>query len=198
MDSVVDLTVPPLDVAARLYRSTSGDEPCYVPARRRLGHRRLQHPPPAPVARHGVTGRPVRPPHQEEREALPLRLPPALRTIPAPAASQPQTATEPEPDPLPRLPLVTPGAVEFDRVVPASGNVFVEGRQFWLGPARAGSHHVLGRPRCDPPARRWCPHQVGSLASVHRRHRPPRRHRWPSRRPTTTATRRQPGRRGRG
>jgi hypothetical protein len=62
MDSVVDLTVPPLDVAARLYRPTSGDEPCYVPAPRRPGHRRLQHPPPAPVARHGVTGRPVRPP----------------------------------------------------------------------------------------------------------------------------------------
>jgi hypothetical protein len=65
---------------------------------------------------------------QEEREALPLRLPPALGTIPAPAASEAQTATEPEPDPLPRLPLVTPAAVEFDRVVPASGNVFVEGR----------------------------------------------------------------------
>jgi hypothetical protein len=75
---------------------------------------------------------------QEEREALPLRLPPALGTIPAPAASEAQTATEPEPDPLPRLPLVTPAAVEFDRLVPASGNVFVEGRQFWLGPARAG------------------------------------------------------------
>jgi hypothetical protein len=100
---------------------------------------------------------------QEEREALPLRLPPALRTIPAPAASQPQTATEPEPDPLPRLPLVTPGAVEFDRVVPASGNVFVEGRQFWLGPARAGititfwaDHDVIhllagGRPAGPPP-----------------------------------------------
>jgi hypothetical protein len=28
--------------------------------------------------------------------------------------------------------------VEFDRVVPASGNLAVRGKQFWLGPARAG------------------------------------------------------------
>jgi hypothetical protein len=68
---------------------------------------------------------------EAEREALPLRLPPALTTLPAPAP-------QPEPDPLPRPPLVTPGAVEFDRVVPPSGNMFVAGRQFWLGPARAG------------------------------------------------------------
>jgi transposase InsO family protein len=72
-------------------------------------------------------------PH-EEREALPLQLPPALMTIPAPTANE----AEAEPVPLPRPPLVTPGAVEFDRVVPASGNMFVAGRQFWLGPARAG------------------------------------------------------------
>jgi hypothetical protein len=30
------------------------------------------------------------------------------------------------------------GPVEFDRVVPASGNLAVQGKQFWLGPARAG------------------------------------------------------------
>jgi transposase InsO family protein len=30
------------------------------------------------------------------------------------------------------------GSVEFDRVVPASGNLAVRGKQFWLGPARAG------------------------------------------------------------
>jgi transposase InsO family protein len=71
----------------------------------------------------------------EERRALPLRLPPALASIPATAAPP---EPESEPVPLPQLPLVTPGAVEFDRVVPASGNMFVEGRQFWLGPARAG------------------------------------------------------------
>ncbi|SIS03582.1 hypothetical protein [Micromonospora avicenniae] len=30
------------------------------------------------------------------------------------------------------------GAVEFDRVVPPSGNLQVAGKQFWLGPARSG------------------------------------------------------------
>jgi hypothetical protein len=75
---------------------------------------------------------------ETERQALPLRLPPALMAIPAPLANGPLSETEAEPDLLPQLPMVTPGAVEFDRVVPASGNMFVEGRQFWLGPARAG------------------------------------------------------------
>jgi hypothetical protein len=31
------------------------------------------------------------------------------------------------------------GPVEFDRVVPPSGNLWVASRQFWLGPARAGT-----------------------------------------------------------
>jgi hypothetical protein len=30
------------------------------------------------------------------------------------------------------------GPVEFERVVPASGNLAVAGKQFWLGPLRAG------------------------------------------------------------
>ena len=30
------------------------------------------------------------------------------------------------------------GPVEFDRVVPPSGNMEVRGKQFWLGPARSG------------------------------------------------------------
>jgi transposase InsO family protein len=39
-------------------------------------------------------------------------------------------------------------AVEFDRVVPPSGNLQVAGKQFWLGPARSGGDgEVLGRPR---------------------------------------------------
>ena len=33
---------------------------------------------------------------------------------------------------------VEPGPVEFDRVVPPSGNLWFARRQFWLGPARAG------------------------------------------------------------
>ena len=68
-----------------------------------------------------------------ERDALPLRLPAAL--VAAPSPPEP-----PKPErvlPLPPL-APTPGAVEFDRVVPASGNMSVEGKQFWLGPARAG------------------------------------------------------------
>jgi transposase InsO family protein len=73
---------------------------------------------------------------EAERDALPLRLPPALTAIPAVEATRPEP--DPEPVVLPQLPLVTPGAVEFDRVVPPSGNMFVAGRQFWLGPARAG------------------------------------------------------------
>jgi transposase InsO family protein len=69
-----------------------------------------------------------------EREALPLRLPAALvaATGPPPEPPKPERVL-----PLPPLP-ATPGAVEFDRVVPPSGNLSVEGKQFWLGPARAG------------------------------------------------------------
>jgi hypothetical protein len=44
-----------------------------------------------------------------------------------------------EPDPLPALTSPwTGGPVEFERVVPPSGNLQVAGKQFWLGPARSG------------------------------------------------------------
>jgi hypothetical protein len=69
-----------------------------------------------------------------ERDALPLRLPAALAAAPAP----PSSPEEPEPEPVLRVPALVPGAVEFDRVVPASGNLAVAGKQFWLGPDRAG------------------------------------------------------------
>jgi transposase InsO family protein len=70
-----------------------------------------------------------------EREALPLRLPAAHTAAPAPPGQEPELAAEV----LPLPPLeATPGAVEFDRVVPASGNLGVAGKQFWLGPVRAG------------------------------------------------------------
>jgi hypothetical protein len=68
-----------------------------------------------------------------EREALPLRLPAAL--VAAPPPPEP-----PKPErvlPLPPL-APTPRAVEFDRVVPPAGNMWIAGKQFWLGPARAG------------------------------------------------------------
>ena len=69
-----------------------------------------------------------------ERQALPLRLPAVLVAAPAlaPEAPKPERVL-----PLPPL-APTPGAVEFDRVVPASGNLAVAGKQFWLGPERAG------------------------------------------------------------
>jgi len=61
---------------------------------------------------------------------LPLRLPVALTSVPSADASQgsgPARAQPYDGDP-----------VEFERVVPPSGNMEVTGRQFWLGPRRAG------------------------------------------------------------
>jgi Integrase core domain len=80
-----------------------------------------------------------------ERDALPLRLPAAL--VAAPAPPQPK---ELESEPVLRVPALVPGAVEFERVVPASGNLAVAGKQFWLGPDRAGIT-VTCRPRRHPP-----------------------------------------------
>jgi transposase InsO family protein len=69
-----------------------------------------------------------------EREALPLRLPAALTAAPSPPPEPPKPERV-----LPLPPLApTPGAVEFDRVVPPAGNMWIAGKQFWLGPARAG------------------------------------------------------------
>jgi hypothetical protein len=74
-----------------------------------------------------------------DAQLLPLKLPATLATaLAAPTATG---AAEEEP---PRPDVVIPGqrwigeAVEFDRMVPPSGNLGVAGRQFWLGPARAG------------------------------------------------------------
>jgi transposase InsO family protein len=72
---------------------------------------------------------PVAPP---ERELLALWLPGAL------AAVAECSADAAEPDVVAPAQRVADGAVEFERVVPASGNLWVAGRQFWLGPARAG------------------------------------------------------------
>ena len=75
-----------------------------------------------------------------ERQALPLRLPAALAAAPNPAPEPPKPERV-----LPLPPFAsTPGAVEVDRVVPPSGNMWLEGRQFWLGPARAGSPSPSG------------------------------------------------------
>ncbi len=77
---------------------------------------------------------------------LPLRLPATLRPVPEPdPATEPDPAAGPdpaaEPDAQPAVEPVTVysgGPVEFARVVPASGNLAVAGKQFWLGPTRAG------------------------------------------------------------
>jgi hypothetical protein len=67
-----------------------------------------------------------------EEDLLPLRLPAVIALAPAPAP-------DPEPVPRPSIPAAWQGGpVEFDRVVPPSGNMEVLGKQFWLGTARSG------------------------------------------------------------
>ena len=74
-------------------------------------------------------------------EVLGLRIPPELAVSP-PAQAQPA----PTPAPAQTPPAAVPGtagpltghAVELDRVVPPSGNMWVAGQQIWLGPALAG------------------------------------------------------------
>ncbi|MEV4167914.1 IS481 family transposase [Nonomuraea sp. NPDC049709] len=84
-----------------------------------------------------------------ERELLPLRLPAILTAAPDPApaadaaAATPKRKSSDEDMPVDRRSTRTAafwpgGPVEFERVVPASGNLGVAGKQFWLGPARAG------------------------------------------------------------
>lgn len=68
-----------------------------------------------------------------QRELIELWLPPVLATSPG-GSSQPAPADSPAPPGR-----WLGGPVEFDRVVPPSGNLWVAGRQFWLGPARAGT-----------------------------------------------------------
>jgi transposase InsO family protein len=67
------------------------------------------------------------------QQDLPLRLPPSLAALPAtPAPASPAP------------PAASGGlAVEVDRVVPASGNMFAAGRQVWLGKPLAGQKVTL-------------------------------------------------------
>jgi transposase InsO family protein len=74
---------------------------------------------------------------EEQRELVELWLPPALEAAPtstAVAAGAAGVSAAGEPSRLDWL----GGPVEFDQVVPPSGNMSIVGRQFWLGPARAG------------------------------------------------------------
>jgi transposase InsO family protein len=68
----------------------------------------------------------------EQRELLAIWLPGALSAVPAPPTVE--LAVDAQAAPA----AVDGGPVEFDRVVPPSGNLSVAGRQFWLGPQRAG------------------------------------------------------------
>src|SRR5215471_13278203 len=74
----------------------------------------------------------------EAERLLPLRLPAILSPVPA---TQDHRDTGPAPVSRPAaaaVPTYDGGPVEFERVVPPSGNMEVTGRQFWLGPRRAG------------------------------------------------------------
>jgi transposase InsO family protein len=72
---------------------------------------------------------------QAEQELLPLRLPAVIALAAAPAASPAGASADDEP---PAARVYDGGPVEFERVVPASGNMQVARRQFWLGPDRSG------------------------------------------------------------
>jgi transposase InsO family protein len=63
---------------------------------------------------------------------------PAARTADRMADSGPQSQRAARERNRDREAVFTHAAVEFDRVVPPAGNLAVQGRQFWLGPRRAG------------------------------------------------------------
>ena len=72
----------------------------------------------------------------EQRQQIELWLPPALTSIPIPAVTEP--AVDSEPVAAQAAAVWSGGPIEFDRVVPACGNMIVCQRQFWMGTARAG------------------------------------------------------------
>jgi transposase InsO family protein len=65
-------------------------------------------------------------------EVLGLRVPPELAVSPSRPAPAPPAAVPAD------MPPLAGQAVELDRVVPPSGNMWVAGQQIWLGPALAG------------------------------------------------------------
>lgn len=87
---------------------------------------------------------------ESERAVLGVRVPGVLALVPqqrtAPVMPDPGEVAPPA-RPTEVAPAAVPsdvvaveqgGPVEFERVVPASGNLQVAGKQFWLGPARSG------------------------------------------------------------
>ncbi|MEW2404605.1 IS481 family transposase [Streptomyces sp. NPDC046862] len=88
---------------------------------------------------------------EHEREVLTLKVPGVLSLVPqqrtapvvvpaAVEAAEPVAAVPELPDQGvgDLVPVEHGGPVEFERVVPACGNLQVAGKQFWLGPARSG------------------------------------------------------------
>jgi transposase InsO family protein len=71
----------------------------------------------------------------EQRELLGLWVPASLTAVPQPAGI---ATVERAIDAGAAPPMIEGGPVEFDRVIPPSGNLWAMRRQFWLGPARAG------------------------------------------------------------
>jgi hypothetical protein len=74
-----------------------------------------------------------RPAPRDEQELLELWLPPRL----APAEPGDHEVTD-DADVLPVRQSRAGGPIEFDPIVPPSGNLQLAGKQFWLGPQRAG------------------------------------------------------------
>jgi transposase InsO family protein len=83
-----------------------------------------------------------RPVPEAERALLPVWLPPALAAAPTPAADPDKDAVDDgEVDHGSSAPAGSGwagGPVELDKVVPPSGNMWLAGKQFWLGPVRSG------------------------------------------------------------
>jgi transposase InsO family protein len=83
-----------------------------------------------------------RPIPEAERALLPVWLPPTLVAAPTPTAGRDEDAEDDgEADHGSSQPAGSGwagGPVELDRVVPPSGNMILSGKQFWLGPVRAG------------------------------------------------------------
>ena len=78
----------------------------------------------------------------QERELLPLWLPPTLAAAPTlPVGQEKDAEDDGEADPITGEAAGSPwagGPIELDKVVPPSGNMILAGKQFWLGPARSG------------------------------------------------------------
>src|SRR5215471_4440027 len=131
--------VPRLAAPRAARRRRPVHRPGRRPGRRRCLAAAVQHHPPAPGA---IDGQPAErftsATGGEAERLLPLRLPAILSPVPA---TQDHRDTGPAPVSRPAaaaVPTYDGGPVEFERVVPPSGNMEVTGRQFWLGPRRAG------------------------------------------------------------